>query len=81
MDTDKSSLELIFPVWVRDNFSGIVEKGTPIAQIIPFKRDNWDSTFDYYEDGQYYKVVEEKNFNSTIVGHYIKNVWSKKKFK
>jgi hypothetical protein len=81
VDTDKASLELIFPVWVKDNFSGIVEKGTPIVQIIPFKRDDWDSTFDYYEDGDYHNIIEEKNFNTTIVGHYIKNVWSKKKFK
>jgi hypothetical protein len=81
VDSDKSTLELVFPVWVKDNFSGIVEKGTPIVQIIPFKRDDWDSTFDYYENGEYYNVVEEKNFNSTIVGHYVKNIWSKKKFK
>lgn len=81
VDTDSSTLELVFPVWVKDNFTGIVEKGTPIAQIIPFKRDNWESTFDYYEDGNYYRVVEERNFNSTIVGHYLKNHWSKKTFK
>jgi hypothetical protein len=81
VDTDKSTLELVFPLWVSNTFSGIVEKGTPIAQIIPFKRDDWESTFDYYENGQYHNVIQEKNFNSTIVGHYLKNVWSKKKFK
>jgi hypothetical protein len=81
VDTDRSTLELIFPVWVKNDFNGIVEKGTPIAQIIPFKRDDWESTFDYYENGQYYNIVDEQNFNTTIVGHYIKNHWSKKKFK
>ena len=81
VDTDKSTLELVFPVWVKDNFDGIVEKGTPIAQIIPFKRDDWDSTFDYFENNVYKKIIEEKHFNSTMVGHYLKNHWSKKKFK
>jgi hypothetical protein len=81
VDTDKSTLELIFPVWVKSDLDCIVEKGTPIVQIIPFKRDDWQSTFDYYEDGEYRGVIEEKNFNSTIVGHYIKNHWSKKTFK
>jgi hypothetical protein len=81
VDTDKSTLELLIPVWVKDNFSGIVEKGTPIAQIIPFKRDNWEATFDYYENDEYRNIIEEKNFNTTIVSHYIKNVWSKKNFK
>jgi hypothetical protein len=81
VDTDRSTLELIFPMWVKTGFEGIVEKGTPMVQIIPFKRDDWDSTFDYYEDGEYRNVIESKNFNSTMVGHYLKNHHSKKKFK
>ena len=81
VDTDKSTLELVFPMWVKTGFEGIVEKGTPLVQIIPFKRDDWDSTFDYYEDGEYKRVIEEKNFNSTMVGHYLKNHHSRKKFK
>lgn len=81
VDTDKSTLELIFPMWIKTGFEGIIEKGTPMVQIIPFKRDDWDSTFDYYEDGEYYNIIEEKNFNSTMVGHYLKNHHSKKRFK
>ena len=81
VDTDSSTLELIFPMWIKTGFEGIVEKGTPMIQIIPFKRDNWDSTFDYYKDGEYRNVIEEKNFNGTMVGHYLKNHHSKKKFK
>jgi hypothetical protein len=81
VDTDKSTLELVFPMWVKTGFEGIVEKGTPLVQIIPFKRDDWESTFDYYEDGEYFNIIQEKNFNSTMVGHYLKNHHSKKKFK
>ena len=81
VDTDKSTLELVFPMWVKTGFEGIIEKGTPMVQIIPFKRDNWDSTFDYYEDGEYHTIIQEKNFNSTMIGHYLKNHHSKKKFK
>ena len=81
VDTDSSMLELVFPMWVKNDFNGIVEKGTPMAQIIPFKRDDWESTFDYYENGEYINVIEEKNFNTTLVGNYLKNHWSKKKFK
>lgn len=81
VDTDKSTLELVFPMWIKSGLEGIVEKGTPMVQIIPFKRDDWDSTFDYYEDDEYRYIIEEKNFNSTMVGHYLKNYHSKKKFK
>jgi hypothetical protein len=81
VDTDSSTLELVFPMWIKEGFEGIVEKGTPMVQIIPFKRDNWDSTFDYYEDGEYYNIIQEKNFGSTMVSHYLKNHHSKKNFK
>lgn len=81
VDTDSSTLELIFPMWIKKGFEGIVEKGTPMIQVIPFKRDDWDSTFDYYEDEHYRNVIEEKNFNSTLAGHYLKKHHSKKRFK
>lgn len=81
VDTDRSKLELVFPVWFKEGFEGVIEKGTPIVQIIPFKRDNWESTFNYYEDGEYFFKIQEKNFNATLVGNYIKNFWSHKKFK
>lgn len=81
IDTDTSTLELVFPVWIKKDLNGIIEKGTPIVQIIPFKRDNWQSTFDWYEDGVYHNIIEEKNFNSKIVGHYLKNHFGKKTFK
>jgi hypothetical protein len=81
VDTDRSTLELAFPVWVKEGFEGIVKKSTPMIQIIPFKRDDWNSTFDYYEDGEYHNVIEEKNFSTIMVGHYLKKHHSKKKFK
>jgi hypothetical protein len=80
VDGDKSTLQIIPPVWVKKDFEGVVEKGTPMVQIIPFKRDNWKSEFDYYKNGEY-DIIEEKNFNSTLINHYIKNHWSKKDYK
>jgi hypothetical protein len=81
VDTDKSTLELVFPMWVKKDFEGVVEKGTPMIQVIPFKRDDWDSTFDYYEDYEYQNIIFQKNFSSTIISHYLKNHHSKKRFK
>ena len=81
VDSDKSTLELVFPMWIKSGLEGIVEKGTPMIQLTPFKRDNWIAEFDTYEDGEYRTVVEETNFNSTIVSHYIKRHWSKKSYK
>lgn len=80
LDSDKSRLEIVNPCWVKKDFEGIVEKGTPIMQITPFKRESWTSELDYYPDDEHMKV-NDRNFNGTIVSHYIKNVWSKKSYK
>jgi hypothetical protein len=79
LDSDRSTLELSQAMWVKKDFNGIVEKGTPMFQVIPFKRENWDSEFDYYKDGEFLKV-QDKNFRGTMIGHYLKNVWSQKKY-
>jgi hypothetical protein len=80
IDTDKSNIEFAPPMWIKDGFEGIVEKGTPLIQITPFKRENWESETTFYEDNEFEKV-QERNFNSNIVNHYIKNIWSKKSYK
>ena len=80
IDSDSSSLEIVPPMWVKKGFEGIVEKGTPMIQIIPFKRDSWESKFSFYKENEL-EAIQDKRFNSTIVGHYIKNHWSKKTYK
>jgi hypothetical protein len=79
IDTDKSNLEILFPVWVKEGFEGVVEKGTPMVQVTPFKRSDWDSKFSYRQDGEYL-AIEDKNFNGTLVSHYLKNKWTKKDY-
>ena len=80
IDTDSSKLELIFPCWIKSGFEGIVEKGTPMVQLTPFKREEWKSEFTYYENNEY-KKIEDKYFNSTLINNYIKNHWTKKTYK
>jgi hypothetical protein len=43
VDTDKHPVPVNFPFFLNKNFSGIIEHGTPIVQVIPFKRDSWNS--------------------------------------
>lgn len=35
-----------YPFFLKEGFEGIIPAGTPLAQIIPFKRDNWVSEQD-----------------------------------
>jgi hypothetical protein len=42
VDTDTYTAPINFPMVINDpNFEGLIPKGTPIAQIIPFKRESW----------------------------------------
>jgi hypothetical protein len=79
IDTDKSTLEIVPPVWFSNDFEGILEKGTPMVQVIPFKRSDWKAEYSYLKNDQY-RRIEDKNFGSTIINHYMKKVWSKKTY-
>ena len=43
VDTDAHINPVIFPFFLREGFEGEIPVGTPIAQVIPFKQDNWKS--------------------------------------
>lgn len=79
IDTDRNNLEILPPVWFTNEFEGILEKGTPMVQVIPFKRSDWKAEYSYLKNGEYQKL-EDRNFNSTIVNHYMKKIWSKKTY-
>ena len=46
VDTDEYYAPVNFPFVINDpNFEGLIPKGTPIAQVIPFKRESWTMRF------------------------------------
>lgn len=80
VDSDKEVLNFHLPMWLKKDFIGIIKKGTPIAQIIPFKRDNWTAKNSFLKEGEY-EVLAENGFNATMQNHYRDTSWSKKRFK
>jgi hypothetical protein len=66
------------PVFFNKNFEGIIEAGTPIAQIILFKTENWESEEDdsILEESE---INERKSLNASF-GWYKKNIWKQKKY-
>ena len=46
VDTDEYYVAVNFPFVINDpKFEGLIPEGTPIAQVIPFKRDSWTMQF------------------------------------
>lgn len=66
------------PFFIRKDFEGLIEAGTPIAQIIPIKRESWQLEENKKND----KKIDQNIFdtNSTLFGWYKKNIWQKKEY-
>ena len=67
-----------YPLFIKEGFEGVIEKGTPILQVIPIKRDSWKSV-------RSKKTQNEGRLTFQKAGLYIsswykKNAWSKKKY-
>jgi hypothetical protein len=78
IDTDKNPMRFHYPMFIKEDFDGVILAGTPIIQIIPFKREDWSSEIvplDRYSlnDIQYKTVSRFSN-------SYRKLSWSRKKF-
>lgn len=41
VDTDTYNNAVNFPFFIKADFEGIIDAGTPIVQVIPVKRDSW----------------------------------------
>ena len=63
------------PFFIHYGFEGIIPKGTPIAQIIPFKKENWVKEKDesLIQTGKKIKYLS----TSVLKGWYKKNIWKK----
>lgn len=66
------------PFFVSKTFEGIIPAGTPMAQVILFKTENWESKEDISLLREA-EVTAKKSENSSI-GWYKKNIWKKKSY-
>jgi hypothetical protein len=62
VDTDEYCAPVNFPFVINDSkFEGIIPKGTPIAQVIPFKRESWEMKF-----GAEKEIAEQANVSRKL---------------
>lgn len=66
------------PFFLREDFEGIIPAGTPIYQIFPYKRDNWDSEYDEALGAKAEKRMWDGM--TKLFGHYKTNIWNKKEY-
>jgi hypothetical protein len=67
-----------YPFYVKTGFEGIIEQGTPIMQIIPFKQQPW--TLEKVDGLSSIGISNEKASNLVFSGWYKKNFWTRKDY-
>ena len=83
IDNDKVHLPGTMPFFVVKGFNGIIPAGTPYAQILPFKRENWQSEIiDKVGHQEMYKKNMENSQKYRVPngGVYQKEVWERRTY-
>ena len=66
------------PFYIKKSFSGIIPKGTPIVQMIPIKRESWQSAPQEYSARKQSKIITLARQH--FWGGYKKTFWTKKDY-
>jgi hypothetical protein len=78
VDTDVLDYEINTPFVVKEGFTGTIEKGTPMFQVIPFKRESWKSEFSVKKPNQHF--FDHEKLYSKIHRAYASMTDGKKKY-
>lgn len=80
MDSDGHYAAGRVPFFLKSEFEGVIPAGTPIAQLLPFKRESWVHEVDYDEELAWETSQQNYNARKVMSGYYKKNVWVKKSY-
>lgn len=78
VDADEGMPQGNIPFYLKNNFEGVIKVGTPIVQIIPFKREDWlaEKNIPLWEEAQ----KHGNRSASALKGYYKKNIWKRKEY-
>jgi hypothetical protein len=79
IDTDKFYADGHLSFYVKKGFVGTIKKGTPMVQVIPFKRENW--THEIVDTDSDFIDEQRAVIRSTFKNGYRINCWEKKNYK
>lgn len=79
IDTDRWGEAGNHPFLFKKGWQGILEKGTPLFQVFPFKRQGWVSKVNTDMGNTYWKKISERD--KSLKDWYKKNAWSNKSYK
>lgn len=82
VDTDQYFNKISFPfIWLKPGICETLEKGTPLVQVTPFKRTEWNSKIKPITEKEKSLWTKVNNQINTVWKHgYRTTFWSKKKY-
>lgn len=79
VDTDVFVGEINVPFTIKEGFEGLIEMGTPMIQVIPFKRESWES--DFSVKGPREHEFDMEKIYAKVVRSYSSTFKSNKKYR
>jgi hypothetical protein len=83
VDNDKVHLPGTMPFFILKGVGGVLPAGTPYAQIIPFKREHWQSEIDVSLTAEQMSAKSQENvakYRKPDGGVYQREVWERRKY-
>lgn len=79
IDCDKGMYGGLLPFYLKEGFEGVIPKGTPFAQIIPFTKESWGLE----KDNTLSDIARKMKYlsGSVVKGWYRKSIWVKPSYK
>ena len=81
VDTDQYKAPVNFPFILNDTkWEGVIPAGTPMAQVIPFKRESWEHKIGSDKEREEQNLVTKK-LKTLFFNSYKRQYWSRKEYK
>ncbi len=83
IDNDKDHIPGSMPFFFLKGITGILPAGTPIAQILPFRREHWEAEYDVSlseQEMQDKNIANSERFRKPDGGIYLREVWERRKY-
>jgi len=77
VDSDAYDAPVSLPFLVKNNFMGKIPKGTPIAQVIPIKRESWTSSIKKFNIKKSFSI---ESLRTVMDSSYRLRWWNKKNY-
>lgn len=81
VDTDNFITDGHISMLVEKDFKGVIKQGTPFAQVIPFRREDWSMEVVDVEEANKEVFKQRLNLRSTFVNGYKNKMRSKKEWR